>query len=316
MAFDKNSTAAEVVAGHDLTGKEVIVTGGASGLGAETARVLALAGARVVVAGRDAGRGEAAVRRLREETGNRAVEFSELDLGSLASVRAFTERYAATGRSLHLLINNAGVMASPLTYTEDGFESQFGTNHLGHFALTAGLRPALAAAGGGARVVALSSRAHRRGDIDLDDPNYRHRPYDPWESYGQSKSANALFAVELTERWATDGITANALNPGAIMTDLQRHIATGELQDMGWADADGNRITPQGWKTVEQGAATTIWAAVAPELEGVGGHYLDDCAIATPWTADDQPPFGHYLARILDPERAERLWTLSEKLIG
>jgi NAD(P)-dependent dehydrogenase (short-subunit alcohol dehydrogenase family) len=315
MTFDRHSTAADVVAEHDLTGTEAIVTGGTSGLGAETATALATAGARVVLAGRDPARGAATAARLREETGNRAVEFETLDLASLASVDAFTRRYLATSRPLHLLINNAGIMATPLTYTTDGFESQFGTNHLGHFALTAGLHPALLAAGG-ARVVALTSRAYRRGDVDFDDPGYRHHRYDPWQAYGRSKTANALFAVGLTSRHARTGITANAVMPGAIMTDLQRHVPHQDLADMNWADVGGSPLTPDGWKSVAEGAATTVWAAVAPELAGVGGRYLEDCAIAEPWPVDDDPPIGHYLPYALDPDHADRLWTLSEKLLA
>ena len=313
MSYDKNSTAAQVIAGHDLTGTDAVVTGGARGLGAETARVLAAAGARVVLAGRDQARGEAAAAQMRAGTGNRGVEFRGLDLGSLASVREFAAGYLSAARPLHLLVNNAGVMATPLTRTADGFESQFGINHLGHFALATGLLPALASAGG-ARVVVLSSRAHRRSDVDFDDPNYRRRPYDPWQAYGQSKTATALFAVGLTARYPGDGITANAGMPGAIMTDLQRHIPAPELRSMGWADDRGVRTDLPGWKTVAQGAATTVWAAVAPELDGVGGCYLDDCAIARPWTVDEVPPTGCYLPYLLDPGRADLLWALSERL--
>jgi len=316
MGFDSTSTAAEVIAGHDLTGTEAIVTGGAAGLGAETARVLAAAGARVVIAVRNRARGEAATERLREQTGRTDIECRELDLASLASIRAFTADYLATGRPLHLLVNNAGVMATPLARTADGFESQFGVNHLGHFALATGLLPALRAAGT-ARVVALSSRAHRRGNMDFADPNYHHRPYDRWEAYGQSKTANGLFAVGLTERHLGDGITANAVMPGAIMTDLQRHLAADDLHEMGWANEQGEKHTDlSGWKTVEQGAATTVWAATAPELAGVGGLYLDDCAVAQPWTTDEVPPTGHYLPYLLDPRRADRLWELSLQLTG
>ncbi|MFC4906081.1 SDR family NAD(P)-dependent oxidoreductase [Actinomadura gamaensis] len=315
MTFDSTSTASDVIAGHDLSGVNAVVTGGAAGLGAETARALASAGARVTLAVRDTARGETAARRIAAETGNPRVEHTELDLASLASVRACAARLLDRGEPLHLLVNNAGVMATPLTFTADGFESQFGINHIGHFALTTALYPVLRAADG-ARVVVLSSRAHRRGDVDFDDPNYRHRPYDPWESYGQSKSANALFARGLTDRWADAGVTANAVQPGMIMTDLQRHIPRDELIELGWADADGNIITPPGWKTVEQGAATPVWAAVAPELGGIGGRYLDNCAIAEPWTSGGDPPHGHYLPRILDPDLADRLWTLSEKLIA
>ncbi len=314
MTFDEHSTADEVIRGHDLTGREVIVTGGVSGLGAETAGALAVAGARVVLAGRDRNRGKAAAVQLRDRTGNPGIEFRELRLDSLASVRAFATGYLATGRPLHLLINNAGIMATPFARTEDGFESQFGVNHLGHFALTMGLLPALRAAGT-ARVVALSSRAHRRGDVDFDDPNYEHRPYAAWQAYGQSKTANALFAVGLTARYSGEGITANAVMPGAIMTGLARHLSQADFEALGWTDQHG-QVRPDlpGWKTVPQGAATSVWAAVAPELDGRGGLYLDNCAIGQPWTVDEVPPNGYYLPYALDPDHAERLWTLSEKL--
>ena len=294
------ATASEVASGHDLNGMNVIVTGGTAGLGAETARVLAAAGARVVAAGRRRGAAELPA----------SAEFEELDLASLTSVDAFVRRWK---RPLHLLINNAGVMRTPFGRTADGFELQFGTNHLGHFALTAGLLPALRDAGA-ARVVVLSSRGHRRGDVDFDDPNYLRRPYDPWEAYGQSKTANCLFAVGLTRR----GVPANAVAPGAIQTSLMRHMPREELAERGWLDSAGNRVNGPGpeWKTVEQGAATTVWAAVAPQLQGVGGKYLDNCAIAEPWTGQGEVPFGFYAPYALDPERAERLWSLSEKLTG
>jgi NAD(P)-dependent dehydrogenase (short-subunit alcohol dehydrogenase family) len=292
------ATASEVASGHDLTGMNVIVTGGTSGLGAETVRVLATAGARVVAAGRS--------RRTAELPA--PAEFEELDLASLNAVDDFVRRWKWP---LHLLINNAGVMRTPFGRTADGFELQFGTNHLGHFALTTGLLPALRDAGG-ARVVVLSSRGHRRSDVDFGDPNYLYRPYDPWEAYGQSKTANCLFAVGLTRR----GMPANAVAPGAIQTSLMRHMPHEELAARGWLDSAGNRVNGPGqeWKTVEQGAATTIWAAVAPQLQGVGGKYLDNCAIAEPWTGQGEVPFGFYAPYALDPDNAERLWTLSEKL--
>jgi NAD(P)-dependent dehydrogenase (short-subunit alcohol dehydrogenase family) len=271
--FDAKSTTTDVIAGHDLTGRNVVVTGGAAGLGYETARALASAGARVLLAGRNADQGQAAVISLREVTGNDSIIFSRLDLASLTSVREFAATYNS---ALHLLINNAGVMAVPLSYTADGFETQLGVNHLGHFALTTGLLPALRAAGT-ARVIALSSRAHRRSDVHFDDPNYRHRPYDPWESYGQSKSANALFAAGLTQRYKGQGITGYSVMPGG-----------------------------------KQGAATTVYAAVTAEL--AGGEYLDNCAVAEPWTGAGDPPNGYYLPRILDLARAERLWSLSADL--
>jgi NAD(P)-dependent dehydrogenase (short-subunit alcohol dehydrogenase family) len=313
-AFGETTTADQVIAGHDLTGVDVIVTGGASGLGAETARALAGAGARVVIAARDGRTGAAAAERIREQTDSPAVEFRPLDLSALASVRRFADDYLATGRPLHLLINNAGVMATPLTRTAEGFESQFGINHLGHFALTTALLPALRAAGR-ARVVALSSRAHRRGDVDFADPNYLRKPYDPWEAYGQSKTANGLFAVGLTAHHADDGVTANAVMPGAIMTGLQRHLSPEQLQGIGQGPSPQQRNAPR-WKTIPQGAATTVWAAVAPELDGIGGRYLDNCAVAEPCTADDLPASGYYLPYLLDPDNADRLWHLSASLTG
>ncbi|MFC0544847.1 SDR family NAD(P)-dependent oxidoreductase [Kutzneria chonburiensis] len=313
MSFDEGSTAMDVIDGHDLRDKVAVVTGGASGLGAATTRALASAGAQLVLAGRNEVKGAAKAAELRAATGNGAIEFGALDLGSLASVAVFVRDFLATGRPLHILVNNAGVMACPLAYTDDGFETQFGTNHLGHFALTTGLLPALRAAGD-ARVVALSSRAHRRGDIYFDDPNYRRRAYDPWQAYGQSKTAVALFAVGFSHRHEADGITANSVMPGAIMTDLQRHLPHERLVEMGWADENGLVRNKPGWKTPEQGAATSVWAAVAPELAGVGGKYLDNCAIAEPWTKDGDPPNGHYLPYAVDPDHAERLWVLSEKL--
>ena len=312
VKLDRTTTAEQVAAGRRLDGRNVLVTGGTSGLGAETARVLASIGARVTVTGRDRSRGETVAAALSHPDGPPA-RFARLDLGSLSSVREFAARYCASGMPLHILVNNAGVMATPLSYTADGFESQFGTNHLGHFALTAGLFSALRAAEG-ARVVVLSSRAHRRGDVMLDDPNYRRRPYDPWEAYGQSKTANALFAVGVTRRHASDGVTANALMPGAISTGLQGHLSDSDLRVLGWTGSDGKLAPPASWKTVQRGAATSVWAALAPELDGAGGLYLEDCAIGRPWLTDGDPPSGHYLPYALDPGRAELLWDLSAKL--
>jgi len=270
-------TALDVVAGVDLLGREAIVTGGIGGIGYETALALASAGARVVIAGRDRDRGEAAATALTAAARGGPVVFRHLDLASLASIANWTSGHNATGKPCHILVANAGVMASPLSRTEDGFELQFGTNHLGHFAFTVGLLPSLRAAGG-ARVVVLSSSAHRRADVDFDDPNYLVREYDPWQAYGQSKTANALFAVALHPRFAADGITANAVMPGMIATDLQRHMSDAERARRRWP--------AHGWITPEQGAATSVWAAVAPELSGVGGQYLDACAIGRPWPGD------------------------------
>ncbi|HEY8173535.1 MAG TPA: oxidoreductase [Dehalococcoidia bacterium] len=309
--FGARSTALEVVASHDLHGKEAIVTGGASGIGVETVRALATAGARVVLAARDRTKADAVATTLREETPSARIDVGDLDLASLSSVRAFASSYLDQQRPLHILINNAGIMASPLAHTADGFESQFGTNHIGHFALTLALLPALKAAGT-ARVVELSSLGHRRSDVDFDDPNFRNRPYDPWVAYGQSKTANALFTVGLTAHYAADGIIANAVHPGGIMTGLQKHVSREAQQQMGWIDESGT--TNERFKTTAQGAATSIWAAVAPELEGRGGLYLEDCSIAPPWSSES--PMRGVMPYALDPEGAQRLWGLSEELIA
>jgi NAD(P)-dependent dehydrogenase (short-subunit alcohol dehydrogenase family) len=315
--FGAGSTALEVIAGHDLCGREAIVTGGASGIGVETVRALAVAGARVTLAARNRAQAQEVAASLAIESGEHiaesggAIDVRTLDLASLSSVRAFTADVLTGERPLHILINNAGVMATPQSYTEDGFELQFGTNHVGHFALTTGLMPALLKAAGTARVVSLSSIGHRRSDVHFDDVNFRERPYDPWAAYGQSKTANALFAVGLTQRYAGDGITSNAVMPGGIMTGLQKHLTRDEQMAMGWFDEHG---TPNPrFKSTAQGAATSIWAAVAPELAGKGGLYLEDCAVAKPWTSEQ--PMSGYMPYALDPANAGRLWTLSEEML-
>jgi NAD(P)-dependent dehydrogenase (short-subunit alcohol dehydrogenase family) len=320
----RTATAAEIIAGHDLSGRRAIVTGGYGGVGYETSRALAGAGADVVIAGRDPARGADAVRRLEAETGNGSIVFSQLDLRSLDTVRAWAAAWTAGGSPVHLLVNNAAVMWPPQRRTDAGFDTQLAVNHLAHMALTLGLLPCLQAAGD-ARVVILTSSAHRRSDIDYDDPNYDRRPYDPAQAYGQSKTANALFAVGFTARFAGPQLTANAVMPGAIRSGLMRNLDKAELRSRGWIDADGNDLR-EGWKSPEQGAATTIWAAVSPELDGVSGRYLEDCAVATPLVRADRPLGGnydpqgqlrgHYQPYALDPENADRLWALSERLIG
>jgi NAD(P)-dependent dehydrogenase (short-subunit alcohol dehydrogenase family) len=309
--FGHRSTALEVIEGHDLQGKDAIVTGGASGIGVETVRALAVAGARVVLAARNRAQADSVAATLRDETGSALIEVGELDLASLASVRAFVDGYLATGWPLNILINNAGVMATPQSATADGFELQFGTNHLGHFALATGLLPALRAAGT-ARVVSLSSIGHRRSDVLWDDINFGRRPYDPFVAYGQSKTANSLFAVGLTRRHAGEGITSNAVMPGGILTGLQKHMSREEQMALGWFDEQG---TPNPrFKTPAQGAATSIYAAVSPDLEGRGGLYLEDCAEAKPWTAE--APMSGYLPYAVDAEHAERLWGVSERMLA
>jgi len=235
----------------------------------------------------------------------------ELDLASLEQVRASAANILERANRIHLLINNAGTMATPFGHTADGFETQFGTNHLGHFLLTALLMPALLAAAP-ARVVALSSIGHRRSDVHLDDLNYAQRPYDKWDAYGQSKTANALFAVGLTRRYSARGVTANAVHPGGILTNLQRFLPREEQIAMGWMDEQGN-VNP-GFKSPQQGAATSVWAAVGPELDGIGGLYLEDVREALPY--DPATPFTGYMPYARDPERADALWSASERLVG
>jgi NAD(P)-dependent dehydrogenase (short-subunit alcohol dehydrogenase family) len=299
----EHRTAEEVVAGLDLRGKTILVTGVSSGLGVETARVLANAGATVVGAARD-------VAKAREVLADAAIEVGELDLASLASVRGFAAWFDARHAKLDVLVNNAGIMACPLGRTRDGFELQLGTNHLGHFLLTCLLVPKLLA-GAPSRVVVLSSGAHRMAGVDLDDPNYEHGAYSAWEAYGRAKSANALFAVELDRRLRARSVRANAVHPGIIMTALGRHLTAETLKEM------TDRATAAGplpWKQVGHGAATQVWAAVSPELEDVGGCYLEDVHIGEPMRAETDS--SGYAPHAVDPAIAARLWTLSEKLVG
>ncbi len=306
--FDAESTAAEVVEGVDLRGRTAVVTGGASGIGIETARALAGAGASVTLAVRDTTVGERVAADLVTTTGNPDVRVAALDLVDLASVRAFADAWTGP---LHLLVNNAGVMAVPtLELTEAGWERQLATNHLGHFALALGLHPALAAADG-ARIVSVSSSGHLASPVHFDDLFFARRAYDPWQAYGQSKTANVLLAVEATRRWAGDGIVANALMPGGIMTNLQRYVGQ-EVKDR-W-----QRLQHEGrfaFKTPEQGAATTLVAAVAPELACTGGHYLEDCN-ESPVVADDAKVGRGVRAWAVDPDNARRLWDVSLELVS
>ncbi|GAA0598328.1 SDR family NAD(P)-dependent oxidoreductase [Kutzneria viridogrisea] len=299
--FGEKSTAAEVVRGVDLTGKRIVVTGGASGIGVETARALAHAGAEVTLAVRDTQAGA----RVAEEIGG-SVLVARLDLADLASVAEFTSTWDGP---LHVLVNNAGVMATPETRTPQGWELQFATNHLGHFALTTGLHGALAAAGG-ARVVSVSSGAHLRSPVVFEDIHYENRPYDRWTAYGQSKTANVLFAVAAAKRWAADGIAVNALMPGGIRTPLQRHLDESDLVEM---QARVDEVGGIGWKTTEQGAATSVLLAASPLVEGVTGRYFEDCNEAGP----NQPGSRRGVAAYaLDPEAAERLWDVTVRTLA
>ncbi|MER5875227.1 MULTISPECIES: oxidoreductase [unclassified Streptomyces] len=315
--FGPASTAEEVAAGVDLTGRVAIVTGGYSGIGLETVRVLRAAGAEVVVPARDAARAAAALE------GIDGVEVAAMDLIDPVSVDAFADGFLASGRPLHLLVASAGIMATPLTRDARGYEAQFATNHLGHFQLVSRLRPALRAAGG-ARVVVVSSRGHRFSPVDLDDPNFEHTPYEPFLAYGRSKSANALFAVELDRRGRADGVRAFAVHPGTIVdTGLAKHLSEDALRAAGAVEEDGTpvRDSARQLKTVPQGAATTVWCATSPALEGLGGVYCENCDISPlvpeedrqAWLRDEKAPAG-VLAYAVDPEQAARLWELSERL--
>jgi NAD(P)-dependent dehydrogenase (short-subunit alcohol dehydrogenase family) len=307
-AFGFASTATEVIDGIDLSGKRAIVTGGSSGIGVETARALARTGAEVTLAVRDTDAGDRTAADITATTGNAAVHVGRLDLADQTAVAAFVANWTGP---LDLLINNAGVMGLPeLTLTPQGWELQFATNHLGHFALALGLHDALAAAGD-ARIVSLSSRAHLRTPVIFDDINFSSHPYDPGLAYGQSKTANALFAVEATRRWGGDRITSNAVHPGAILdTNLARHYDPEVLEKL----VNSGTYT---FKTIEQGAATSVLVATTPLLKGVGGRYFEDCneaAVIDP-SASDALGSG-VAAYALDPDNADRLWEASLALLG
>jgi NAD(P)-dependent dehydrogenase (short-subunit alcohol dehydrogenase family) len=275
--FGATSTADDVLHGIGLGGKLALVTGGYSGLGLETTRALVKAGARVVVPARRVSVAREAL------AGLDGVEVDELDLGDQDSVRGFAERFLTSGRTLDIVIDSAAIMACPETRVGPGWEAQFATNHLGHYALVNRLWPAIAA--GGARVVSVSSAGHHYSGIRWDDVHW-HDGYDKWEAYGQAKTANALFAVHLDRLGRDAGVRAFSLHPGGILTPLQRHLPKAEMVQRGWIDEDGTPLNPQGFKTPEQGAATQVWAATSPQLAGMGGVYLEDCDIAEPAPAD------------------------------
>jgi NAD(P)-dependent dehydrogenase (short-subunit alcohol dehydrogenase family) len=311
MAYGADTTTDEVLAGIDLTGKLAVVTGASAGIGVETTRALASVGARVIMAVRDLPKGEKAASQIRESVPDAQLEIRELDLGSLASVRAFGESFRADHDTLDLLINNAGVMACPQAQTTDGFDMQLGTNHLGHFALTAELLPALRkAADGGSdvRIVNLSSRGHFRGGMDFDDPHFRTRPYDKFAAYGQSKSANILFTVELEKRLGEAGIHSFAVHPGVIATELSRHLSRDDFKAMA-SRAPAGALT---LKSIPAGAATSVWAATSPDLAGKGGLFLEDVSIAE--LADEARTHG-VAPHAIDADVAERLWAWSQEQI-
>lgn len=317
--FGAASTAAEVIRGRDLRGKIAIVTGGYAGIGLETTRALRSAGAKVVVPARDRDKAARALQGLGD------VEIAAMDLIDPASIDSFAEMFLASGRTLHILVNNAGIMACPLTRDRRGYEAQFATNHLGHFQLVARLWPALRQAGG-ARVVSVSSLGHRFSPLVFEDPNFERRDYDRWSAYGQSKTANILFALALDQRGEAAGVRAFSLHPGAIVsTDLKRYLSHEELRQFGVIDEHGTPILDpaRNLKTAEQGAATSVWCATSPQLDGLGGVYCENCEVARPMPEDDMINSNlDGAARVtgvmpyaVDPEAAERLWSLSRQLL-
>lgn len=313
MAFGATSTTDEVLAGLDLSGKRVLITGASAGLGVETARALAAQGAWVVGAVRDLDKGLRATQVVRDQAADGGgIELVELDLASLASVRACADALVAAGKPFDAAIGNAGVMACPQGKTADGFETQFGTNHLGHFVLmnriAALLKP-------GARMISLSSAGHRFADVDLDDPGFERTPYTEFGAYGRAKTANALFAVEFDRRHKARGVRAAAVHPGGIQTELGRHMTPALVQDMISSINSANEAAGAGafeWKTIPQGAATTVWAAIKAPAETIGGKYCEDCHVA----ALQEEGRGGVRGYAIDPDRARALWALSEEMVG
>ena len=320
--FGSDTTTEEVLAGIDLSGRRVVITGAAGGLGRESARVMASRGALVTVAARSPQRADDAVAELRKLVPGGQFDAGVVDLGDFSSIRAFTDSVLAEQERIDVLINNAGVMACPFGHTVDGFETQFGTNHLGHFLLTARLAPALLR-GESPRVVTLSSAGHSRADVDLADPNFATTPYNAWIAYGRSKTANALFARELARRAGSAGVLSFSVHPGAIVTELGRHLTEELLIEViadtrqraeAAAKTEGRaEVEELHFKTVEAGAATQVWAATAAELADDNGAYLADCGLGV---LGANPGVNGMLPYLLDDENAAALWTLSEELIG
>ena len=320
--FGKDTTTEEVLAGTDLDGQRVVITGAAGGLGLESARVMASRGALVTVLARSPQRAAGAVTELRKLVPGGQFDAGVVDLGDLSSVRAFTDTFLAEHDHIDVLINNAGVMACPFGHTADGFETQFGTNHLGHFLLTARLSPALLRAAA-PRVVTLSSAGHSRGDVDLVDPHFATTPYNAWIAYGRSKTANALFARELARRAGPAGLLSFSVHPGAIVTELGRHLTEELLIDVitdtrrraeAAAETEGRaEVDELQFKSVKAGAATQVWAATAPEIIDHNGAYLADCGLGVLGANPSTNGFRPYL---LDDQRAAALWELSETLVG
>jgi NAD(P)-dependent dehydrogenase (short-subunit alcohol dehydrogenase family) len=311
--FGATSTTDEVLEGVSLTGKRVLVTGVSAGLGVETARALAAHGAEVVGAARDLVKAKAATAQVRAGAANGGgLELVELDLASLVSVRACADALIADGGRFDLVIANAGVMACPFGKTADGFETQFGTNHLGHFVLVNRIAALMKP---GSRLVNLSSAGHRYADVDLDDPNFDRTSYDPWIGYGRSKTANVLFAVEFDRRHKASGVAATAVHPGGIQTELSRHLTHESMQALIGRINAANKASGQpdfSYKTIPQGAATSVWAAAVADAEAVGGRYCEDCHVAE--IVSDPADRRGVKPYALDPQRAKALWAKSEEM--
>src|SRR5215475_3464576 len=318
--FDATSTTEDVLAGINLRGKRVLVTGVSAGLGVETARSLAAHGAQVVGAARDLDKAKAATAQVRKDAAANGGSFElvELDLGNLKSVRACADKLLANGESFDVVIANAGVMATPFGHTADGFETQFGTNHLGHFVLVNRIASLIRAGG---RVINLSSSGHRFSNVDLNDPNFERTPYDPFVAYGRSKTANILFSVAFDRRHRSRGVRAAAVHPGGIQTELGRHLGPSQIQKM--VEQMSQQLAAEGkapfeWKTIPQGAATSVWAAVVAPAEEIGGQYCENCHVGRP-VADDvtiNAVSEGVRGYALDPKNAEALWKKSEELVG
>ena len=311
MTFDATSTTDDVLAGVDLSGQRILVTGASAGLGVETARVLAAHGAQVIGAVRDLEKAERATKVVRDQAANGGgLELVQMDLASLSSVRQCADALVADGRQLNLIIANAGVMSCPKGLTVDGFETHFGTNHLGHFVLVNRLASLLKS---GSRVVVLSSGAHRSSDVNLDDPNFEHTPYSEVEAYGRSKTANVLFAVDFDRRHKGRGVRATAVHPGVIQTELGRHMTPEAVAAMAEVIASAGAAA---WlKSIPQGAATSVWSGIVAPADAVGAHYCEDCHVAA-LGSEDPSVFGGVLPYAVDPVRAQALWAKSEEMVG
>src|ERR1035438_8064105 len=319
-ALGATSTTGDVLAGIDLHGKRILVTGVSAGIGVETARALAAHGAQVVGAARDLVKAEAATAQVRKDAAANggSFELSALDLASLKSVRACADELLARGEAFDVVIANAGVMATPFGHTVDGFETQFGTNHLGHFVLVNRIAPLIRASG---RLINLASSGHRFSNVDLSDPNFQRTAYDPFVAYGRSKTANILFAVAFDRRHRERGVRAAAVHPGGILTELGRYVESGRLEKI--VEEINQQLAAQGkgpfqWKSVAQGAATSVWAAVVAPADEIGGRYCENCHVGKT-VADDATITAvseGVRGYALDPKNAEALWKKSEELVG